>query len=124
MIVAAALSVINEKGLAAATTRAIVQAVPCSEGSLYLHFADRTQLLVAVIAKVVSGFTITLVQLRKSGGGGADKQLLSVMQEALEFHRTAMPVLAGVMSDLTVLRAFQKALESADRGPHSSRDRV
>jgi AcrR family transcriptional regulator len=125
MIVDAALSVIHAKGIAGATTRAIVQAVPCSEGSLYVHFTDRTQVFVAVIRKVVSGFSRALSHLDDdSRDDNPAEVLVSLMLQGLQFYRAAMPVLAGVMSDPQVLRAQQEALSALDRGPKNSRSRL
>src|SRR5260370_14134246 len=125
MIVDAALSVIHTKGIAGATTRAIVQAVPCSEGSLYVHFTDRTQLLVAVIRKVVLGFSRSL-SLLDDGEGKENpyERLVALMLEGLQFYRAAIPVLAGVMSDPQVLVAQQEALSALDRGPKTSRGTI
>jgi AcrR family transcriptional regulator len=125
MIVDAALSVIHTKGIAGATTRAIVQAVPCSEGSLYVHFTDRTQLLVAVIRKVVSGFARSLSLLDdRAGKEDPYETLVALMLEGVQFYRAAIPVLAGVMSDPQVLLAQQEALSALDRGPKNSRVRI
>ncbi|NYF90407.1 TetR/AcrR family transcriptional regulator [Tunturiibacter empetritectus] len=126
MIVDAALSVIHAKGVAGATTRAIVKAVPCSEGSLYVHFTDRTQLLVAVIRKVVGGFSKSLSLLDGQEGKGHDpyERLVALMLEGLQFYRAALPVLAGVISDPQVLLAQQEAFSALDRGPKTSRGTI
>jgi len=62
-IIEATVKVIREKGVSGATTRAIVQAVPCAEGTLYLYFKHRTDLILAVIEESATGFVGDLTKL-------------------------------------------------------------
>ena len=50
-IIEAADALIREQGLSGATTREIARAAGCAEGSIYVHFEDKIDLVIAVIVE-------------------------------------------------------------------------
>ena len=50
-IIEAADTLIREHGIAGATTREIARAAGCAEGSIYVHFEDKIDLVIAVIVE-------------------------------------------------------------------------
>jgi AcrR family transcriptional regulator len=67
-IVTATRKLINERGIAHITTKQIAQAAKCAEGTIFLHFARKEDLLLAVsknhshryLAKVHPNGSVTL----------------------------------------------------------------
>jgi AcrR family transcriptional regulator len=121
VIIQATIRVVREKGVAGATTRAIVQAVPCAEGSLYLYFRQRSELILAAIEQVASGWAEHLRALPQLvGKGTVVDNLDSVLAQAGRFHDEALTLFSGIVSDPTLLKAQQVTMRKADKGPHLS----
>ena len=121
-IIEATVRVIHTNGVAGATTRAIVRAVPCAEGTLYLYFKHRTELILAVIEQSVGAFVEVLKRLphhvgRKTVAGN----LATIIQQAAKFQEEALTLLCGVVSDPELLRSQQIVMRQARKGPHLSR---
>lgn len=121
-IIESTLRVVREKGLVGATTRAIVKDVPCAEGTLYLYFKHRTDLILAAIEESASGFVEHLGRLPSLvGQKTVDGNLSMIIQQAARFQEDALTLLCGVMSDPELLTAQQKIMRKAGKGPHLSR---
>jgi AcrR family transcriptional regulator len=121
-LIEATVKVIHDKGVAGATTRAIVQAVPCAEGTLYLYFKRRTDLILAVIEHSASSFVEDLKALPQYvGQGTVEENLLTIIQKAAIFQEDVLTLLCGVVSDPELLRAQQDLMRKARKGPHLSR---
>ncbi len=56
VILDAAAGILRERGLANTTTRQIAAAAGYSEATLYKHFADKADLLLAVLRERSTGF--------------------------------------------------------------------
>jgi AcrR family transcriptional regulator len=121
-IIEATVEVIHEKGVAGATTRAIVQAVPCAEGTLYLYFKRRTDLILAVIETSAGGFTEDLARLPYYvGRKTVEQNLARIVRQAASFQQRVLTLFCGVISDPELLEAQQKVMRQAGKGPHLSR---
>jgi AcrR family transcriptional regulator len=121
MIIRATIRVVHEKGLAGATTRAIVQSVPCAEGTLYLYFRHRSELILAAIEQVASGWAKHLMALPQLvGKGTVVDNLVLVLGQAARFQEEALPLFSGIVSDPALLKAQQVTMRKADKGPHLS----
>ena len=109
-IIEAALRVVREEGLTGATTRAIVQAVPCAEGTLYLYFKHRTELILALIEESASGFVEHLIRLPQLiGQKTVEENLAMIIRQAARFHDDALTLFCGVISDPELLKAQCRA---------------
>ena len=71
-LVDAAERVLRSKGLARATTKEIAREAGCAEGTLYLHFADKLDLVRAVHEKLLPAFIEVVSHLP---GRAGDKRL-------------------------------------------------
>jgi AcrR family transcriptional regulator len=121
-IIDATVKVIREKGVAGATTRAIVQAVPCAEGTLYLYFKHRTELILAVIETSAGGFVEDLRRLPQHvGQNTVEENVGMIIRQAEKFQKNVLTLLAGVIGDPELLQAQQKVMRKARKGPHLSR---
>jgi AcrR family transcriptional regulator len=121
MIIRATLRVVRKKGLVGATTRAIVESVPCAEGTLYLYFQHRSELILAAIEEVASGWAEHLKALPQLvGRGTVAENLVSVSEQAARFHEDALTLFSGIVSDPTLLKAQHEAMRKAGKGPHLS----
>ena len=121
-IIEATIKVIHEKGVAGATTRAIVQAVPCAEGTLYLYFKHRTELILAVIERSAVAFIDDLKTLpRYVGRNAVEVNLDVILSKAARFQEDVLTLFCGVVSDPELLQAQQDVMRKARKGPHLSR---
>lgn len=120
-ILDAAKKVVREKGLAGATTREITREVGCAEGTLYVHFADRVDLFLALLRQSLPPMTEPLRELEYLAGRGTVRgNLEKVAGGALAFMREAVPLVASSFAEPELLRAHREELRRRDEGPHLS----
>lgn len=125
MIIEATIRVVRDKGLAGATTRAIVQSVPCAEGTLYLYFRHRSDLILAAIEEVASTWAQQLRALPKLvGKGSVVDNLILVLDQASRFQEEALPLFSGIVSDPPLLKTQQATMRKAGKGPHLSQKAI
>ncbi len=121
-IIDATVRVIQEKGVAGATTRAIVQAVPCAEGTLYLYFKHRAELMLAIIENSATAFVEDLEKLPQYvGRKTVEENLGTILLQAAKFQESVLTLFCGVVSDPELLRAQQDVMRKGRKGPHLSR---
>ena len=121
MILDGAKKVIQKKGLAGATTREIAREVGCADGTLYVHFADRIELFLALLRQSLPPMTGALRELEyRAGRGTVRSNLEMVIRGALEFMREFVPLAASLFAEPALLRAHQEELRKRKEGPHLS----
>jgi len=124
-IVAAAERLLNEKGLAAVTTRAIAEAVPCSEGAIYVHFPNRLQLILTVFEQRLSEMLIPLRVLEEQAGSGTPvENLLRAVKAIQTFHARVVPMLCSMFADEDLLAGFRDTLAVRQKGPQGAVGRL
>jgi AcrR family transcriptional regulator len=116
-IVEAADQVIRDKGLAGATTREIARAAGCAEGSIYVHFADKTDLVIAVITEREPHFATMLELPGKAGEASVEDNLAAWLEELVELFRDNLPIFLAVLGDRAVLARFTERLQERGTGP-------
>jgi len=116
-IVEAADAVIRDKGLADATTREIARAAGCAEGSIYVHFADKTDLVIAVVTEREPHFAEMLELPRKAGQASVEDNLAAWLEELLELFRDNLPIFLAVLGNRAVLARFTERLQERRTGP-------
>lgn len=117
-IVAAAERLLRDKGLAGVTTRAIAEAVPCSEGAIYVHFQDRLELVLAVLQDALPDMLGPLHALEASVGKATPlKNLLAAANGLLRFQERVTPMLCALMMDQELLLRFRESLQREGKGP-------
>lgn len=121
LILDGAKQVIREKGLAGATTREIARKVGCADGTLYVHFADRIELFLALLRQSLPPMTGALRELEYLAGRGTVRSNLeSVVLGALEFMQEFVPLAASLFAEPVLLHAHQEELRKHNEGPHLS----
>jgi AcrR family transcriptional regulator len=124
-IIAAAETLLQQRGLSATTTRAIAESVPCSEGAIYVHFESRVQLLLAVLEESLPEMLVPLHALTdKVGANTPEKNLISAMQGLQNFHSRMAPVLGSLFAEPPLLQRFRGALSSRGKGPQAGIARI
>jgi AcrR family transcriptional regulator len=115
-ILAAALELLRERGIARLTTREIATVAGVSEASIFYHYRDRAGLLMAVFEEGIG----PLQELGDAGLSGPDiAELLSTLGPALErFLDRALPVITAAQSDVELRDALADYMNKRDLGPH------
>ena len=118
-LIEAAERVLRAKGLARATTREIAREAGCAEGTLYLHFADKLDLVRAVHERLLPAFIEVLRHLpERAGTGTVAGNLTEVAGSALRLYRDLMPIGSSLFADPELLRRFRALLAERGGGPH------
>ena len=113
------------KGLANVTTRAIADAVPCSEGAIYVHFDNRLQLLLTVLEQALPEMLVPLHALEKKIGKGTPQGNLVVAMRGLQkFHERVAPMVGSLFAESDLLKGFRDSLVSRGKGPQGGIARI
>jgi len=127
VILDAAAGVMRERGLANVTTRQIAAAAGFSEATLYKHFADKIELMLAVLQERSTGFAELSVALDRPAGDSPDDledRLAAVAGAAIVFYTDNFPMLASIFSDRTILAAHTDGLRKHGLGPHKVNEAI
>jgi AcrR family transcriptional regulator len=118
LIIDAAERIIVDRGLTAATTRAIAETARCAEGSIYRYFPHKNALLVEVIKRRYPQFTNLLASLPdRVGKGSIQRTLEELVAASLEFYRVIMPMVAGTLTEQKLLEAHRQHFHQTGSGP-------
>jgi AcrR family transcriptional regulator len=117
VILDAAARIMRERGLAATTTRQIAAAAGYSEATLYKHFADKVELMVAVLHERSTGFA-RLTEAVETRTGDLVERLTEIALAAITFYADNFPMLASIFSDRAILSAHNAGLAAHGVGPH------
>jgi AcrR family transcriptional regulator len=116
-IIAAALRVIRERGVARLTAREVAGLAGVSEASVFYHYKDRAGLLQAVFAEGVA----PLKALAEDAvhAGDSPREVLMLYGRTLEqFLDQVLPVIAAAQSDTELRDALAAYMAENDLGPH------
>jgi AcrR family transcriptional regulator len=116
-IIEAADALIREHGLAGATTREIARAAGCAEGSIYVHFEDKIDLVIAVIVERDPYFEDLLRLPEKAGEATVEANLVPWVRELLSLMRENQPIFFALMGDRNVFARFKERLRERETGP-------
>jgi len=120
-LIAATTRLMCERGLARTSTRDIARAAGVAEGALYHHFADKAELLLAVIQAGMGEFKQVVDDLAlQVGRRSLRANLEQVARAALEFHLRVAPMVCSLYSDRTLLLRVRQILERNKLGPGES----
>ena len=121
LLIDAARKVITERGVSGATTKQIAQAAGCSEGTLYNHFADKRELVVAAMSEEVPAFVAFHRELPDRAGTGTVRgNLEELARLALEFYTEILPFVAPTFSNPELRERHRAYAVEHDRGPHKA----
>ena len=108
-IIEAADALIREQGLGGATTREIAKAAGCAEGSIYVHFEDKIDLVIAVIVEREPFFAELLELPAKAGENAVEDNLVPWVEELLQLAARQPADLLRAHGRPQRLRALQGA---------------
>jgi AcrR family transcriptional regulator len=112
-ILSAAVSVMRERGVPNTTTKEIARVAGVAEGSIYNHFANKTELVAACMAGVAGGIRDALARLSGRAGQSTVEDNLTELAEAeIAFFTDFLPVAGPILGDHD-LRAWLR-----EGGPH------
>jgi AcrR family transcriptional regulator len=118
LIIGAAETLLRDRGFSGVTTRAVAEAVPCSEGAIYVHFEDRLELLLEVLHASLPEMLVPLHALRgKIGKGTPEQNLVTTLEGLLRFHGRVAPMLCSLITEPKLLHRFRRSLEDEGKGP-------
>jgi AcrR family transcriptional regulator len=116
-IIEAADTLIREHGLAGATTREIARAAGCAEGSIYVHFEDKIDLVIAVIVEREPYFAELMELPSRAGEDTVEANLVPWVEELLKLVRDNQPIFYALMGDRSVFVRFKERLRERETGP-------
>jgi AcrR family transcriptional regulator len=116
-ILAAALTLLRERGIARVTSREVAALAGVSEASVFYHYKDRAGLLQAVFEQGLRPLEELALGGSPTGAGMHD--VLTVLGTTLEgFLDQALPVTAAALSDAALRDALAAYMTERDLGPH------
>ncbi len=117
-ILTAAVSVMRERGVINTTTKEIARAAGVAEGSIYNHFANKSELIAASMAEVAGGIRDALVRLNASVGEGTVEDNLTRLAEAeIAFFTDLLPITGPVLGDPALLDWLRSGGPHKGEGP-------
>jgi AcrR family transcriptional regulator len=116
-ILAAALQLLRERGIARVTSREVAAMAGVSEASVFYHYKDRAGLLRAVFEQGLEPLQALAARGALAGAGLHD--VLSRYAHTLDgFLDQALPVMAAAQSDTALRDAMAAYMTEQDLGPH------
>ncbi|MCW2883660.1 MAG: hypothetical protein QOE54_3239 [Streptosporangiaceae bacterium] len=117
-ILDAAIQVIKERGVTAATTKEIARTAGVSEGSLYNHFANKTALFGSALAQVASGIRGAMIELLSAiGKNTVEDNLSRLASAAVPFYAELLPMTGSALADREVLGWLRRGGPAQGHGP-------
>ncbi len=111
-ILDATLACMREHGVRGATTKLIARHAGVSEGSIYNHFTNRSELVVAAFRQATQGVRDRALGLRNLvGAHTVEDNLVGLMEEAIGFLRGILPIAGSVIGDPDLREWFAETQE-------------
>lgn len=124
-LLAAAQKLILEKGARGLTTREIAREAGCSDGALYVHFADKAHLMASLCEHWTPDLRSFLGSLiERVGVGTVEENLRDIAELSLRVYRDMIPTTFAIAGDPEMLVYHRAALRAASRGPRFSMDAI
>jgi AcrR family transcriptional regulator len=113
-ILDAAARVMNEKGLARATTKEIAREAGYSEAALYKHFADKQEIFLGVLNERLPR---PQAPADLVGGGTVIGNLEIITGQLLRFYVRTFPIAASIFSAPELLASWREGMSAKGAGP-------
>jgi AcrR family transcriptional regulator len=114
----AASRILRRDGAAGLTTREIAREAGCSDGALYVHFADKAQLLAAVCERWLPDLRAVLGDLvNRVGAATVTENLEAIALGALKSFADMAPLSFAIGGDPDLLTHHRTALRARGLGP-------
>lgn len=103
-ILDAAERVMQARGLTGATTKEIAKEAGYAEGTIYNHFANKQELLVAVLQENLPSF-VSIMQglLERAGENSVGANLKALAQAVISYYQKIVPLSASFFADPELL---------------------
>src|SRR4051812_18006515 len=103
-ILAAAVTVMRDRGVPNTTTKEVARVAGVAEGSIYNHFANKTELIAASMAQITSGIREAVATLfSQVGQGSLEDNLAGYAEAAIGFFGDLLPITGPAMGDRDLL---------------------
>lgn len=112
-ILDAAARVLSERGVAGATTRELARAAGYSEGMLYKHFSDKTELFLAVLNERMPRIELP----EASDRSDLASSLASIVSALLAYFTRTFPLSVSIFSAPDLLAEHRDGMRSHGAGP-------
>jgi AcrR family transcriptional regulator len=122
-ILDAAGRIVAKHGVAAATTKRIAAEAKLSEGSLYNHFKDKPELLIALVLERLPSIRKVFVELQKEEVPLRER-LNAALVAMIAFYRQTQPFVAGMLADPDLLKLCRKRFLESGQGPHLAHEKL
>lgn len=110
---------LRARGLMGASTREIAREAGVADGTLYVHFADRIDLFIALIQEHLPPYVEPLKRLNALVGRRTVRaNLAEVFEGALTWNEQMVPVFSAISADRHLCVALQQRLAERNEGPH------
>jgi len=106
-ILDAAATVMREKGLANATTKAIAAEAGYSEAMLYKHFADKQELFLLVLKERLPALRPALAE---AGTGDLSANLTAIVTQLLDYFAELFPMSVSIFSAPDLLAQHREGI--------------
>ncbi|MBV9808665.1 MAG: TetR/AcrR family transcriptional regulator [Solirubrobacterales bacterium] len=116
-ILAAALELLRERGIARVTAREVAALAGVSEASVFYHYKDRAGLLRAVFEQGLQPLK-ELAESVARAGPDLHQVLVRYAITLEQFLDQALPVMAAAQSDVALRDAMAEYMTEQDLGPH------
>ena len=111
-----------ERGFNSVTTREVAQEAGCSEGSIYNHFRDRTDLLAHVVAARMQASTAKVAEACSPVVDGVLPPLAAVLAVAAQAYLELIALSASLVADPVVRARFDAVMTETGASPNGMRD--
>jgi AcrR family transcriptional regulator len=113
-ILAAAVTVMRERGVTNTTTKEIARVAGVAEGSIYNHFANKTELVAASMTEVAGGIRDALTRLSgRVGASTVEANLAELAEAEITFFAELLPITGPVLGDHELREWLRRG------GPHA-----
>jgi AcrR family transcriptional regulator len=117
-ILAAAVSVMRERGATNTTTKEIARAAGVAEGSIYNHFANKSELIAASMAEVAAGIRDAMTRLlARAGEGTVEGNLTELAEAQIHFFTDLLPITGPALGDHDLLDWLRRGSPHQGEGP-------
>ena len=122
-ILDAALAVVERDGMSAATTKRIAAEARLSEGTLYNHFNDKADLLVALVLERLPSIRAAFAALGAVDTTFADR-LVTALAAMISFYARTQPIVGGILADPVLLDKCRARFRETGFGPQSAHQKL
>lgn len=116
-IIEAAVGCMREHGVRSTTTKMVARQAGVSEGSIYNHFTNRANLIVAAFMAATADIRYSAETLQNSAGiGSVEENLTGTMSEIIRFFRRIAPIAGSIIGDPELRSWFTNGQVAAPDG--------